>query len=165
MNAIFTNTYTSSKKYFKEIYASIFLGPFTIVLMVFSWLTFFANLALLILGQEYFTIGFLVAPWFTLIILYIYFSQVRGAVKREKEMYGSFTTITSTVTDEYIDCQSSSGNSSRLEYGNIAGIKKTKNLILIRSKARFIFVMERSTFVGGTDEDFIRYLKGKMAKS
>ena len=167
MNAIFTNTYTSSKEYYKEIYSYVyFKRPLIIAFSVIFWVSFFLNLALLIMGQSYSIFVMIYVPFFSLLRVFTYFRAVSLSLKREREIYKEGTlTITTTVTDECINVETSTGNTGCLDYCDVKKIFETKNLILIKSKAGATYTFDRHTFVGGTDEDFIRYIKTMKAKA
>lgn len=41
---------------------------------------------------------------------------------------------------------------------------QTENLILLRSKANLIYIFRKDTFIKGTHEEFIMFLRGKGIK-
>ncbi len=166
MEPKFENTFTSTKKYKKEMYSQIyFKKPLMIVMLIFMWVIFFATLFMVITtGADHSPLVLVVVPLYTIFLVFFYFYQVYVSEKRETEMYGGPLEIVSRVTDECIESSTSTGVVNRLEYGNVARVLETKNLILLCTKARLLYAFDKNTFTGGTKEEFMEFLKSKGIK-
>lgn len=55
-----------------------------------------------------------------------------------------------------------SGGASHIGYPDIRKLEKTKNLIMLITKANMAFVMRRDTFTKGTEEEFCRFIEDKI---
>ena len=166
METKFENRFVRTKELTKEIYSYFyFKRPLTVALFILAWIVFILHVILLILDGSYMLMGILLAPIFTLLQLLLYTQQISVTEKREKEMYDGNISVVCLVTDECIINTASTGAESRLEYKNIAGVVQTKNLILLRTKAKVLYIFDKNGFVVGTKEEFLDFLKGKMAKS
>ena len=107
---------------------------------------------------------FIFVPLFLLFQLYCYFRQVNTMVKRDSEVHGKEISVETIVTNEYIQNTASTGAVNKLEYDKIRSAVKTKNLILLRSKANLIYIFRKDTFSKGTKDEFIAFLASKGIK-
>ena len=85
-------------------------------------------------------------------------------VKRDSEVHGKEISVETIVTNECIQNTASTGAVNKLEYDKIRSAVKTKNLILLRSKANLIYIFRKDTFSKGTTDEFIAFLTSKGIK-
>jgi hypothetical protein len=166
MEVLFENSYVRNKKLAKELYWYIyFQRPIHIAINIIMILCFLVQMLLFVWNPYSSNIGYLIfVPLYFLLCLLRYTANVRVMTKRDKEINGSEISVTTIVTDEYIQSTLSNGGVNKLEYQNIKYAKKTKNLILLRSKAELIYIMQRDAFSVGTEDAFLMFLRDKGIK-
>ena len=166
MEILFENSYVRNKKLAKELYWYIYYQrPVHIVINIIMILCFFAQILLLIWKPYLSNIGYLMFIMLYFLLCFLrYIANVKAMIKRDKEIHGSEISVTAIVTDEYIQWTASNGSVNKLEYPNIKYAKKTKKLILLRSKAGLIYIFSRDSFSIGTEDAFLLFLKDKGIK-
>lgn len=165
METLFENSYVSNKEIAKEIYRYFyFQRRFIVVCHFLLAFSFLVNLIMAILGKSYSWVVFIFAPLLVLYRVFCYFHQVNTMVKREREVHGEQLGVQILVTDDYIQNTASNGAVNRLEYGNIRSAVRTKNLILLRTKANLIYIFRKDAFTIGTEDEFIAFLRKKGIK-
>ena len=166
MEVKFTNHYERNKGIIKEIYLGYYTRPFWLFLFFCLIVEFVTALALVIinaaLGSDFHHLLWaLVLPALCFLHVFIsYNTYVSTTHKRDLEMHGKNVDIEITVTDEFIQNDTET-SSAKLTYDNITSAYQTKNLILLRSKARLIYALKKDSFELGTKEEFISFLKSK----
>ena len=85
-------------------------------------------------------------------------------IKRDNEVYGKEIKVETIVTDSFIQITASTEAVSQIEYHKFKGAFQTKNLVVLRSKARLLYIFDKNTFEVGTVEEFISFLKTKGIK-
>lgn len=166
MEVLFENCYVRNKKLAKELYWYIyFQRPLSVVINIVLTLCFLAQLLLYIWDPCQSDMTYLLfTPVYFLVCLLRYAVNVRTMVKRDKEIHGSEISVSTIITDEYIQSTISNGGVNKLEYQNIKYAKKTKNLILLLSKAGLIYITQRDAFSVGTEDAFLMFLRDKGIK-
>jgi len=162
MEILFENSYVKSKQLTKEIYRYYyFQRTWLVFCYVLISLSFVANILVAIFEKTY-NWGILIfVPLYFLFQLYRYFREVNTMVKRDDEIHSKEIAVETIVTNDYIQNTATTGAVNKLEYDKIRNAVKTKNLILLRSKANLIYIFRKDTFTKGDQEGFIRFLNDK----
>ena len=166
MDVLFQNTYVRNKDLAKEIYSFYyFRRPVRIFCHIALLLCIFLRVySIIFFGWD--TIDYFVLLYSFLLILQIplYFHQVNTMVKRDLELSGDEITVTTNVTEDYIENINSIGAKTQLRYENIKKCNETKNLILLFSKANMIYIFRKDSFVHGTADEFKAFIRNKGIK-
>ncbi len=122
---------------------------------------FSVNIVKLINGDatNYFMLCF--TPLFFMLIWFLYRKSVKVMLKRDSELYGDEPLFTLQITDEKIILLTKNGSSSEIEYHNVGKVVKTKNLILILTKAKSVFILRKGGFIKGNEAQLLSFLKSK----
>ena len=165
MEVLFKNSYTRNKELAKEFYRAFFFrGKLLWSVYVLMALSFLVNIVFVLIGEDY-NIGVLIfVPLFIAFLVFSYFSQVKSMIRRDAEIYGKRVDVETVVTDSFIQITASTGEVGKIEYDKIKDAIQTKNMILLRSKAKLVYIFRKDTFEIGTKEDFIAFLKIKGIK-
>ena len=165
MDTLFENSFVRDKQLAKEIYGYYyFQRKWRIVCYVVIILSFLGNVWFAINGNTLSWSVVVFVPLFILLQIYGYFRNVSTMVKRDMEVHGKAITVETVVTDAYIQQTASTGAVNKLEYDSVKKVTRTKNLIMLHSKARLIYIFRKDTFQKGTADEFITFLKGKGIK-
>ncbi len=166
MNILFENSYIRDKDFAKEMYGFIFFRRnYLFVVYIILVISFIINLILLITeGAVASWFVFVFVPFFILLRLFTYFQSIKLLLKRDNELSGGPFEVKSIVTEDFIEHTSSTGGVNRLEYNKIKKCNQTKNLILLQSDAKLIYVFTKDGFSVGTSEDFLAFLRNKGIK-
>lgn len=99
------------------------------------------------------------------VIGYKYVLGVRRALARNRESYGDQqVSVHMGVTGESVHFQSCTGTEGQLEFASFKEMVITKNLIILRTKAKQYVVFEKARFTKGTWEALVKYMKDKGLK-
>jgi len=165
MELLFENSYIRNKELAKEIYRYYyFQRKWLVVCYVLISLSFLASILIAIFEETFNWSVLVFVPLLFLFQLYCYFRQVNTMVKRDSEVHGKEISVETIVTNECIQNTASTGAVNKLEYDKIRSAVKTKNLILLRSKANLIYIFRKDTFSKGTKDEFIAFLASKGIK-
>ena len=165
MEILFENSYVRNKLLAKEIYTYYyFQRKWLVVCYALLLLSFLGNILISIFEKTFNWGVFIFVPLFFLFQLFCYFQQVSTMVKRDSEVHGKEISVETIVTNECIQNTASTGAVNKLEYDKIRSAVKTKNLILLRSKANLIYIFRKDTFFKGTKDEFIAFLASKGIK-
>ena len=165
MDTLFENSFVRDKQLAKEIYGYYyFQRKWRIVCYVVIILSFLGNVWFAINGNTLSWSVVVFVPLFILLQIYGYFRNVSTMVKRDMEVHGKAITVETVVTDAYIQQTASTGAVNKLEYDSVKKVTRTRNLIMLHSKARLIYIFRKDTFQKGTADEFITFLKGKGIK-
>ena len=80
---------------------------------------------------------------------------------------GGEVTVRTEVTDTYMQQiidNSTSGAVNKMELSSIKKVVQTKNLILVFTKARLVWILRKDTFGDRSKEEFLAFLRGKGLK-
>ena len=95
----------------------------------------------------------------------LYFLSVSTLKKRVKEMFGGrYPTDIAYFTDEEMHYYTPGRPEIVVELTNVKAVEETKNLILLRTKARVLHAFHKDGFTKGTAEELIAFLKEKGVK-
>lgn len=93
-----------------------------------------------------------------------YFLQVNSSVKRDREVFDGEPTVTTIVTDEYIEHTISAGAATQMKFDKIKRGFETKGFILLRTKANLMYIFPKECFSKGNAEEFKEFIRGKGIK-
>ncbi len=164
MEILFENVYTRNKELAKEIYRYYYFQrkPLVVVYVLLG-LSFLINILLLFFGDANLGV-FVLVPFVFCIQALAYFRQVTTQVKRDIEVHGKEITVSTVVTDAYIQNTASTGTVNKVEYQNIKYAVLTKNYIFLHSKANLIYVFHKDSFTVGSKTAFLQFLQSKGIK-
>ena len=89
---------------------------------------------------------------------------VKTTLKRDIELFGKPLSGVTKVTCDSIITEAEFAGNTETGLDKIKCAHQTKNLILVRTKARLIFIFRKDGFSIGTKEDFVAFLKNKGIK-
>jgi len=162
MEILFKNNYTRTKELAKEFYGYLLFGsPLSIVLNILMVVALVEGIIVTALNNLE-GITWTVIIFFLIVYrVYTYFYAVKMMIKRDLEVNGKEIEIEITVTNEHIMSVSTRKDENMLEYGNITKVFQTKNLILVKTKAKLVHIFRKDSFTVGNKDDFIVFLKDK----
>ncbi len=165
MNILFENSYIRNKDLAKELYGYIFFRRnYLFVAYIVLLVSFIINLILLITTGSANWFVFVFVPFFLLLRLFTYFQSIKLMVKRDSELSGGPVEVKTIVTEEFIQHTNSTGGVNKLEYDKIKKCNQTKNLILLQSDAKLIYVFRKDAFSIGSCDAFVEFLRSKGIK-
>lgn len=139
--------------------------PIHIVIDIFMGLSLWANLASLLWEGKCNYSAFFLVPAFVLFQSYLYDKNVKTQLRRDNELYGGMTIeVQMIVTGEYVKMVKINGTENEVSFSNIKRAVQTRNLILLESEAKLVYVFRKDSFVKGSAEEMISFLKGKGIK-
>lgn len=165
MEILFENRYVRNKAFAKEFYRYYyFQKPSLAIAYSVILFSFLSSILLAVFWGIYNWFVFIFVPLLFLFQFYRYFYQVNIMLKRDQELAGGEITVHVIATEDFIQNTTSSDAINRLEYDKIKVVEQTKNLILLRSKANLVCIFLKNSFLKGTEEEFIGFLKGMGLK-
>ena len=164
MDVLFRNTHTRTKELTKEMYRYFyFQQKSSIVIYVLLSVCFLANAVSGILGYTYSLAVLAGVPLLILFRIFLYTCQVNTMRKRDQEMSEQDIEVETVVTDEYVQSTALGGH-SKIGLDKIKRATRTKNLILLHTKANLIYIFRKDSFTVGNYDEFIAFLKNKGIK-
>jgi len=165
METLFETRYVRNKEIAKEFFGFYYFKRKGILFWyVFMLLLFVLDVIAVICDDVYSLYILIIVPFFFLIQIWSYFRQVRLMTTRDCESHGGEITVETIVTDEGIQCTSSNGGVYKVEYDKVKKAIKTKNLIILQTKAKVAYLLPKDAFTKGSAEEFIAFLKAKGIK-
>lgn len=96
------------------------------------------------------------------LFVYRYKRDVKILLARSRELHGDKPAVSHTLfAEDEITLIDTDGNSRPFAYGNLKQVIVTKNLLLLRSKARQTILCEKNKFTKGTWTDCVAFLQEK----
>lgn len=167
MDVLFKNTHTRTKGVVKEMFGYWLFGRRLMIALFALWgVIFVANILPVFFFENYEASIYIVifVPTYMIFYWILYAMQVKITLKRDVEIYGQPVDIETSVTDECIHLEASSGSVNKIEFHSIKYAAHTKNLILLITKAKHIVVFGKDSFSIGTKDEFVAFLKDKGIK-
>lgn len=164
MEILFENKFVRTDKLMKELYQYYHLKrPKKIFSFILSVFLIVYSLINAILWKDNFYLFFAVLALAIFILeIAIYFITVKTQQKRDNEiMNGKPIEIQVTVTQDYIKNSASNGAENEISFSKIKSVFQTKNLILLMSEAKLIYIFPKDCFTVGNAEEFMLFLKNK----
>lgn len=164
MDVLFENSYIRNKEMIQETCRYIyFKNPGFIVFDIMFGLYFIMNMGLLVLNQQtegFYSIIFII--FFLAFQLILYYISVKIMVKQDQEITnGNDLHINAVVTNEFIKFTTSTGSVNEIPFSKIKKVMKTKNFILLRTKAMMVFGFRNDSFTKGSAEELLSFLRSK----
>ena len=169
MDVLFSNRYTRDKAVAREFYTYYsFRRPVFYILLILMTILFLIGLAALLFTDSLLWLYMLLLPLWLIWHIVSHFVSIKTLLKRDKEQYGGPVTVESLVTDKHIQLIQTAGGthngSSQVEFRSFKKAIQTKNLILLRSKTRLVYIFRKDAFTLGTPEAFLEFLRTKGIK-
>lgn len=169
MEVLFENCYTRTPAIHKEIYRRYLItSPLQIVtniLAVLVLLLFSAlNILRMILGEPFRFGGYIFVALLFLVREAMYIFTYKTAIKRDYEMNQGQPLECKTVITESGMQFITSGSEITVELSAIKKVIKTRNLILLHTKANLVYALIDNGFTVGSKDEFIQFLKNKGFK-
>lgn len=167
MDVLFENRLIRNKDVFKAFYQYLyFKKPFPIVMFCICGIIVTRYL-LRLLFLQYFVFDILVIyPIVYIPLLLIAYSvAVNTSVKRDIEQFGtSALLITTSFKNDSLCCTYGEVQTAPVMLDQIKKVVTTKKLILIFSKAKLCYILDKDNFTIGKLNDFIDFLRNKGLK-
>lgn len=165
MEVLFENTLVRNKAAVKEFYGYItFRQPVMLFFIVLFLVSFALNLVCLIWDGTYDLTTLIVVPLFFAYIFWLYARRVKTMLRRDRELLGGEVTTRTTVTDTHIQSAVDNGSTNAVHLTDIKKVVQTKNLILVCTKAKLVFILHKDTFKGRNKDEFLAFMKSKGIK-
>lgn len=104
-------------------------------------------------------------PLFIAIPCILYSRSVTNTAKRDKEQFGTDSLlVTTSITKDSLQCTYGELQAAPVALDQIKKIVVTKKLILMFSKAKLCYILDKNNFTIGTYDDFIPFLRSKGLK-
>ena len=168
METRFENKYIRDKQTAKDVYGYwYFKRPIMIACYVVLgiWAAIYSLGAILTPGfaSDNFIVAFVVTASMS-IVLFAYYNQVNGMVKRDMELArGREILCKSTVTDSEI-IFSNFGNEVSISIDNVKYAFVTNQYIALVTKAKLMCMFKKDSFTVGDTDSFIAFLREKGIK-
>ena len=165
METLFINQYYCSEEVRKEAYKAsqaykinVYLLPIVIMLIAFAYLiNFFFN--------GYFESFYLIlAIVYTGLIHFIVGKNFRKSTAQRNELFGENPLVYTEICNDMLRSFDPKGGKTELYYCNIKKVKLTKNLVLIVTKSKLMFMLHREGFQPVNCEAFLSLLASKGIK-
>ena len=160
MEILFENTYTRTEASAKEIFRYFF---FKRKLLIALGVLFLLTLILNAYAGDW-MIVIMLCVFFVLFFAFGYSRNVNLIIRRDEEISPNPITVSTVVTDGYIQPSTSLGSVYKIYFRDIKQAAQTKNYILLTTKAMQILAFRKAGFSKGTPEEFIAFLRTKGLK-
>ncbi len=166
MEALFENRYTKSPEMYKELYQYYyFKRPLIMACNVCYALFILWTVFCIIAGLPYSPISIILPLVMYAFEAFRYFSALSIAKKRDAEIGISENMVTTISAGEnHMRYSATNGAAADVEYSVFKNAVCTKNLILLRSKARLVYIIPKGTFTKGDPNAFLAFLSDKGIK-
>ena len=162
MEVLFENKYIRSKELNKEIYRYIyFFRKPLLVWDIVLLLLLILDVVMTVIGRELNSSVLIVAPLFFIYQITGYFRTIKLSEKRDRELHREDEEICLSVCDQCIWFEAPKGNNIKMEYSNVKEVIITKNLIMLSTEAKLLYIFRKDSFTIGTSEDFLIFLRRK----
>lgn len=165
MDILFENTYVRNKALFKELYAYFYFGR---PLMIAFHILFALSIPLHVFN--YIMYGWDPVHWLVVFLIFyfflripLYFHQVNTVLKRDRELYDGEISISTVVTDQYLESIAPDGT-VKLSFDKIKKARQTKNLILLHTKTNLTVIFRKDGFTQGSVDEFKAFIRSKGIK-
>ena len=167
MEVLFENNHERTPEVTKEIYRfTCFKRPVHIVIYIILGIVALWNIVAAFWFWDFTFTPIAYAFLFLLIQFIIYQRSVSVAIARDREQYGPEPLrVNTVVTEEGIQCTYGENKANTIALSNIKKVYKTKNLIMLLTKARLLLVYDKNKFTVGTTDEFLQYLRSKGLKA
>ncbi len=165
METLFINQYYSSEEVRKEAYKAS--QAYKINVYVLPIIFFFLAFTDLI---EFFRYGYYESFYLILAIVYtglIHFLMARGfkrATAQRNELFGENPLVYTEICNDMLRSFDPKGGKTEVYYCNIKKVKLTKNLVLIVTNSKLMFMLHREGFQPVNCEAFLSLLSSKGIK-
>ena len=164
MDILFENNYTRTLEITKELYRYwYFKRPVLVIFDILFILFLVFNIAKYLM--YHYSYNLIVLIYVPLLQFYLYHRAAKTVIKRDNEINnGAAMDIKTIATEQFIQSTSSTGSVNKIPYFKIKKVIQTKNLILLCSEAKFIYIFPKTTFTKGTSDEFVVFLRQKGLK-
>lgn len=165
MEILFENRYVRNKDLAKEMYRYlIFQRRVMVVSYVFILLALLINLAAILVYKIYNWEIIILALLLLLFQAFRYYFGVKSFARRDQEAFGKELEVQTIVTADHFECTASNGAVTQVTFDKIKRAVRTKNLILLQTQARLLYILRGDAFTKGTKEEFVAFLRSKGIK-
>ncbi|MBR2024310.1 MAG: YcxB family protein [Clostridia bacterium] len=167
---LFESTHTMNNELFKETgkfvifkrKPTVFLH---ILILIFIPFFLFAHISgfyenMMTIYSSYILIGL-----YAFIVFFSYYNFTVLQHKRKNELaQGNDEVVTVQITENRTIFSSSIGTKSEIEFSSFKRIDETKNYIILTSKTKQMYILDKRKFNKGTPDSLIAFLKSKGIK-
>lgn len=161
MSILFENDYERTPEVTKEIYRHLcFKRPVHIAVYVILGVIATLNLIAALWFWEYHIAPIVYGLLIVLMQFLIYRRNVRIAIARDREQHSEEPPkVHTVVTEEGIRCIYGENKANPIALSSIKKVYKTKNLIVLLTKAQLLLIFDKYNFTVGTQDEFLKYLR------
>jgi hypothetical protein len=172
MESLFENKHTRDEACMKEYFKYFYFGkPVLMVISIFFAIGFIFGIVSVFYPEIPFNNTLRAIYIFTPLFVWTvnilrYFKAVKISIMRDRETNnGSLVEILYIVSDEKVEviCESK-GMKNSVCFSQIKKVIKTKSLIILITEARLSLIFKNDSFIKGTSEEFLSFLKNKGFK-
>lgn len=160
MEILFENTYIRTEDFAKEIFRYFFFKRKPLIAL---GVLFLLTLILNAYAGDW-MIVIMLCVFFVLFFALSYSRNVNLIIRRDEEISPNPITVSTVVTDGYIQPSTSLGSVYKIYFRDIKQAAQTKNYILLTTKAVQMYAFRKDGFTKGTPEEFIAFLRTKGYK-
>ena len=168
---IFENKFTRDKACFKEVFAAYyFKRPIMKIVLIIMGVYFLIFLLAIALGVfetgSIYDFGLIIFAFvvFACALVGNYHLGVHSAVKRDLELTGGEPLQMSAVIDDDKIVLSNFGNSTELKLNVMKIAFRTKNYIVLITKANHMIILKKDSFTKGSSDELVEFFKQKGIK-
>ena len=163
---LFEIRYPRSAEHLKEAQRYLFLHrPSSVALYSLAGILILLNFGLWFRNRE--TLHFVLGSVLLLLVVlsfFMYWWGIRLIEKRERELFSTDTReVCVYIYDDRLELEEASGN-VETEVTSLRKAFRTRNMILIQSKANLLWMLPTDAFIKGTPEGCVRFLVSKGIK-
>lgn len=160
---LFEGTHIRDKAFYKELGTYlVFQRPIMLVLHFIVLLTITFGFCNGVTNKVVLVITFL---FYALCIFMLYNNYVSLSYKREMEQSNGIPVeITVFITESQITHINALGASVKIEISTIKRVNRSKNYVILISKTRQMYIIDKRKFTKGTPDELVAFLKSKGVK-
>ena len=163
MEPRFINRYTMTKEMIREFQWKV--GRFNVLAILCAVAVVTSTLsAIFNTGSGRFSL-LIFTVFFTALLALMFFMSANGTWKRIVEQSGGAPreeTVAFTEEQAYND-SAATGGRVNIDYASLKKVIVTKNLIVLKTKAKLGYILRRDSFVLGTEKEFMAFISAKIA--
>lgn len=166
---LFESTQTMDKKLFKEVGKFVIFKRKPIVYCNILALICFPIFILAQIAGYYQSstavLGYTLLVLYAIIVFVSYYSFTVLQHRRKNELsQGKDEVVTVQITKSHAVFSSSIGTKAEIDFSSFKKINETKNYIILISKAKQMYILDKNAFTKGTPDELVAFLKSKGIK-
>lgn len=167
MEVLFENKLIRNRDVFKSFCGyNCFQRPISIIMFCICGVCVILNILQYLLWWDVdFGLAMVYAIAYVVVLLAMYSRGVNNCIKRDKEQFGTDSLlVTTSLANNSLQCTYGELQAAPVALDQIKKVVITKKLILMFSKAKLCYILDKNNFTVGTYDDFIAFLRSKGLK-